>query len=205
MNVAITIGLAKPGTAMETDSMANTRLLSQGVWHGGPSASFEMPMWAVGERFALDLPSGIFEGIVHEVEDYGATESAEARSVAAVFGGSQPAAEGVRLYVVGTWDGKEGGLTGGRCAFGGFRAHLDDGGAVVTESTLLPEGKKVAYSVYNWVKQARYVLGIDDDGARALLEHITTLGETEPNRREPYQVRFFRKEPALNPIKFPQA
>ena len=167
MKVAIIIGLPLPGTPCTTDSMAQSRLLAQGQWYGGPNAEFSMPAWTVGEEFALDIPSGMFKGIVHNVDEYGEAESQKARDVASVFGGPQPAPTGVRLFVEGEWDGKERGLVSGLCAFGTFRAHVERG--IVVESTLLPKGKEVRYPDYSWAKQARGLLQIGDDGARALL------------------------------------
>ncbi len=195
-NVTLTIGLPEFGTEIETDHMCCSYLTGpDGINHGGSDTSFCLPEWKIGDRFVLDIPSGTFEGIVGYVRNYGADESAQACAVASVFGGCQPSPTGVRLSVTGEWDGKEGGLLGGLCAFGGFRADLNY--AVVVESTLLPKGKEVPYPAYKWAKEARYMLGIDDEEAGKLIAHIS---DRNPNDAGKNRVLIFSKSDPSTPM-----
>ena len=198
-NVMLTIGLPEFGTEIETDHMCCSYLTDpDGINHGGSDTVFHLPEWKVGDQFALAIPSGTFKGVVGCVRNYGADESAQACAVASVFGGSQPSPTGVRLSVTGEWDGKEGGLLGGLCAFGGFRADLNY--ATVIESTLLPEGKEVPYPAYKWAKEAREMLGIDNEEAGKLLSHIS---DRNPNYSGKNRVVIFSKSDHGAPMETP--
>lgn len=165
------VGLPKFGVTLEGDHMCNTELQHQGKWYGGAEQEFTLPEWKEGDEFTLSIPSGTLKGVVTVVQAYGPEESAEAVAIASVFGGPQPAAEGVRVYLDGEWDGKEGGMTSGRFAFGRFNL-IESQETRVVESSLLPAGKKVSYGGYQWAKNARHFLGLSDKEASKLVEEI---------------------------------
>ncbi|OHA18990.1 MAG: hypothetical protein A3C08_00645 [Candidatus Taylorbacteria bacterium RIFCSPHIGHO2_02_FULL_47_18] len=202
-NVIFTVGLPKPGTEIETDSLCNSYLTTpDGKSVGGSETIFSMPEWKVGDEFVLDIPSGTIRGKVETVRAYGAAESAEARSVASVFGGPQPSEEGVQLFVYGEWSGKEGGLLGGLFGYGRFGANLEQ--AVVVESSLVPKGKQVSYGGYSWAKSARHFLGIGDTEAAKLLAVVVEREERTSsgveNTTNQVFLTFAVAEVHLNPV-----
>ncbi len=71
------------------------------------------------------------------------------------------------------WDGKEGGLFGGKSYLFDFEVKdMKTSWVEVVESTLLPPGQSITYAQYDWAKQGREMVGGGDDTARELIRRI---------------------------------